>query len=331
MLQRAFLLMQLESHADGAESLGPLNKQIGKAAQRELGLTAGVANGVRAKLAAEGFLAAAKLGSTFRYSLTDAGRAYLASLERPALSGRAKTTPPVESNVPEEIRDGQNGYLLLQLLSADGEMLTRSDANKLIPENLRSSLSLTPANANIRRAKLAERGYLRVSRIGRSEIYSLTPDGLEYLAAGARHLDHLEFPVKGKALNALVAAARESSFRPEQPSTGSTPVGAPPDKATLENQVLIEFEELRRERHGRSGLVPIHEVRQRIVERFGPPAGRHDVLDEVILGLWRQQRLGLEGISDLSQATPAQLSDAIPGVSGPLFYLETIREQPAAR
>jgi DNA-binding PadR family transcriptional regulator len=321
--------MQLEARGETDESAATLNRQIVKAAQRYLGLTAGVANGLRKKLADQGFLAATKQGRSVRYSLTDAGRAYLSGLERPALSGRAKPTPPDESDVPEEIRDGQNAYLLLQLLSADGETLTRSQANQVKPKPLSKRLGLTPASANIRRAKLAERGYLRVSRIGRSEVYSLTPDGLEYLAAGARHLDHLEFPVKGKALNALVAAARESSFRPEQPS--STPVGAPPDKATLENQVLIEFEELRRERHGRSGLVPIHEVRQRIVERFGPPAGRHDVLDEVILGLWRQQRLGLEGISDLSQATPAQLSDAIPGVSGPLFYLETIREQPVAR
>jgi hypothetical protein len=103
-----------------------------------------------------------------------------------------------------------------------------------------------------------------------------------------------------------------------------------PSQSELAEAVMAEFRDLRRERHGSSGLVPIHEIRQRIVERFGPTAGRHDLLDEVILGLWRSQRLGLEGISDLGKATNQQLNDGIPGVSGTLFYLETPREQPVA-
>jgi hypothetical protein len=52
------------------------------------------------------------------------------------------------------------------------------------------------------------------------------------------------------------------------------------------------------------------------------------VLDEVILGLWRERRIGLEGISDLSSATEQQLGDSIPGVHSTLFYLEVPREQP---
>jgi hypothetical protein len=94
--------------------------------------------------------------------------------------------------------------------------------------------------------------------------------------------------------------------------------------------VLAEFQELWRERHGRSGLVPIHEIRQRIADRFGTAASRHDVLDEVILNLWRQKRLGLEAISDLAGATEQQLNASIPGVHGTLFYLEAPHEQSVA-
>src|SRR5262249_21253577 len=147
---------------------------------------------------------------------------------------------------------------------------------------------------------LAEQGYIRITTAGRSEQYSLTPDGMDYLAAGARHLEHADFTLKGKTLNALVAAARESSFERERPAGGPVAEQAAPTQAELAQAVLDAFQELHRERHGRSGLVPIHEVRQEIVHRFGPAAGRHDVLDEVILGLWRQKRVGLEAISDLA-------------------------------
>jgi DNA-binding PadR family transcriptional regulator len=329
LLPQAYLLEQLVSHGGTGETAAALNRRITKTAQRELGLTAKVANDLRATLAERGYLAATKERRAVRYALTESGRAYLASLERPTLSGRAKpATAMDEAAISDEIRKAQNAYLLLQLLDADGATLTKGEANHLIPGKLQTSLSLKPATANLRRAKLAERGYLRITKNGRSEVYSLTPDGLEYLAAGAQHLAHADFAVKGKTLNALVAAARELPFQGSQRTAPAAAAEAQPNKATLENAVLAEFEELRRERYGRSGLVPIHEVRQRISQRFGTAAGQHEVLDEVILGLWRQKRLGVEGISDLSLATPAQLNDAIPGVSGPLFYLEATREQP---
>jgi DNA-binding PadR family transcriptional regulator len=321
-------LEQLASHCGTGETAAALNRRLSKTAQRELRLTAKAANDVRAALAGRGSLAATKEGRTVRYAITEAGRAYLASLERPVLPGRGKTVTTIDDTaVSDELREGQIAYLLLQLLNADGEPLARGEANGIIPQRLQKSLGLKPAAANLRRAKLAERGFLRIAKSGRSEMYSLTPDGLEYLASGAQHLGHADFVVKGETLNALVAAARELSFSGDQRTATPPTASALPDKVALENAVLAEFEDLRRERHGRSGLVPIHEVRQRIVERFGPAAGRHDTLDEVILGLWRQKRLGLEGISDLSLATPAQLNDAIPGVSGPLFYVEAPREQ----
>ena len=101
-----------------------------------------------------------------------------------------------------------------------------------------------------------------------------------------------------------------------------------PKAAELEDAVLAGFQELLRERHVRSGLVPIHEVRQQIAEHFGPAAACHDALDKVILNLWKTHRIGLEGLSDLSKATEQQLNDSIQGINSMFFYLEAPREQP---
>jgi hypothetical protein len=233
-----------------------------------------------------------------------------------------------ETGISDELREAQIAYLLLQLLDSEGQPLARGEANKF-KNGPHSSLGLKPALANQRRAKLSEQGYIRITRTGRSEEYALTPDGLDYLAGVTTHLKHATFKLKGKTLNALVAA-RESSFESDRPASPMAPERRMPSQTELTESILAEFQELRRERHGRSGLVPIHEVRQRIADRFGPTAARHDVLDEVILGLWRQRRIGVEAISDLGNATKEQLNDGIPGVNGILFYLEAPREQPVA-
>src|SRR5262249_16899883 len=150
----------------------------------------------------------------------------------------------------------------------------------------------------------------------------LTTHGLDYLAASSAHLDHARFSVRGATLNALVTAVRESSFARDKPA-GLSGEGPLPNARKLAEAVLDQFQELRREKHGRSGLVPIHEVRQKIADRFGQTAARHDVLDEVILDLWRQGRIRLTAISDLRDATEQQLDDSIQGESQTFFYLET--------
>jgi hypothetical protein len=53
----------------------------------------------------------------------------------------------------------------------------------------------------------------------------------------------------------------------------------------------------------------------------GPVFGVH-------YSLWREKRIGLEGISDLGSATEQQLNDSIPGEGNTIFYLEVAREQP---
>lgn len=326
ILQRAFLLGQLANQGTGSKSAGELNKKLPADARRKLHLTNDVAAKIRDELAEEKYLEKRKEGRKLMFAITESGRAYLTGLEQPVLFGRTKKQVSVDEDaIPPDLREGQRAYLLLQLLDAEGQSLTQGEANKNIRRELVASLGLNPAVANFRRSKLAEQGYIKIEPIARSTRYSLTPDGRDYLFAGARHIDHALITLKGKTLNALVSGARDSSFDRDAPTLI---VPHAPSPTELAEAVQDEFRVLLRERHGRSGLVPIHEVRQRIAARFGETAARHDVLDEVILALWREHRLGLEGISDLSSATEQQLNDSIQGVNTTLFYLEVLREQP---
>ena len=240
-------------------------------------------------------------------------------------------TPASEATITDELREAQKAYLLLQLLNAENQTLTKGDANKFteLRDAGKVALGFTKtAVPNLRRERLAELGYLKITP-GRSAQYSLLPDGLEYLAACTRHLGHLEIKaLKGRTINALIAAAREPAFQQSPPTVQPAVEPGLPTPTQLADAILAEFEELRREHHSRSGLVPIHQVRQRIAERFGPEAARHDVLDEAILSLWREKLISLEGISDLGSATEQQLNDSIQGVGNTLFYLEVPRDQP---
>ena len=248
---------------------------------------------------------------------------------KPKAVPKPMPVPADEVTISEELREGQKAYLLLQLLDAENQTLTRGIANKFrdLRTNAKISLGFTKAAiANFRRDRLAEMNYLKITP-GRSIQYTLLPDGRDYLAVCIRHLPLVEMTIKGKTLNSLIAAARESSFRSESPIATAVSGVTVPALAELADAVLSAFKELRRESHGRSGLVPIHEVRQRIADRLGSEAARHDVLDEVILSLWREKRIGLEGISDLGSATEKQLNDSIPGEGNTIFYLEVPREQ----
>lgn len=251
---------------------------------------------------------------------------------KPKAAPKLKPTPvPAdEATISEELREGQKAYLLLQLLNAENHTLTRGEANKFrdLRKAAKTSLNfMKAAVANYRRERLADLKLIEITP-GRAVQYTLLPDGRDYLATCIGHHREVEFTIKGKTLNALIAAAQESSFRSEEATAPPHPERMAPSFADLATAVLDAFEDLRRERHGRSGLVPIHEVRQRIADRFGAAAARHDMLDEVILSLWREKRIGLEGISDLGAATEQQLNDSIPGEGNTIFYLEVPRDQP---
>lgn len=107
--------------------------------------------------------------------------------------------------------------------------------------------------------------------------------------------------------------------------------GSQPDKPAaspeeLRHAILESFEELLREEHGVTRLVPIHQVREAIRKRLGSTSARHDHFDEAVLSLWRKKRLGIVPITDPSRATPEQLRDSIPGEGDTLYYLEVAHE-----
>jgi hypothetical protein len=277
--------------------------------------------------------------------------------------------------VDEKLLEHQKAFLLLQLLGADDRRLTLGNANKPLKREGKL-LALTTQGANQLREKLAEEGYIQKTKAGRSIQYQLTDRGLALLLSLEQYPK--DFLVHGRAINALVNAAREqaaawdasdptgdrmrvqartqaildelqravmqvfastrqklsSAYRPPAESTIEPaaeefrPTPLPDD---LAGKILAEFEELHRERHGHTGLVPIHEVRQRIADRFGPEAARHNVFDGQVQLLRQQQRIRMVPISDLRDATREQLNDSIPGVNETLFYLEPAHEQPAIR
>jgi hypothetical protein len=235
--------------------------------------------------------------------------------------------PANEASLTDEVREAQKAYLLLQLLNADNQTLTRGDGNKF-RDTVKKSLNFTQAAmANYRRERLAEMNYIKITP-GRSVQYTLLPDGLEYLSACITHLKHVELRIKGETLNKLIEKAREPSFR-QDPKYGTPTVEELKlEPVELAETVMAEFQAIRRESYSDSGMVPIHEVRERIAKRLGPISASHAVLDEVILQLWREKRIGLEGISDLGKATEQQLNDSIPNSGNTIFYLEVPREQP---
>lgn len=331
--QKVALLFHLADAGDKRLSGGEANKKIGNGLEKSLGLTRAVAKALRQALVHEGLVEATREGRTTRYGLTEQGRQFLAGQERPT-PARGRQQAVDESSIPEELRRYQRGYVLLQVLLAPERTLNQADANRRLTDMVRRRFGLTAALANARRASLAEQGYLKATALERGLNYKLTEDGIEYLVSSEVNY-HPDFEIKmtGAQLSELLSAAREPSLRAAAPA--SVPMSEehqPPAPAELAAAILAEFEDLRREKHGRSGLVPIHEVRARIRDRFGDAAGRHDVLDERIKELWRQRRLGLVAISNPQSATEQQLNDSVPGKGyETLFYLEAAHEQPIAR
>ena len=324
-LQQAFLLGQLATEGNPFVAQAKLNKKIPAAAKRELQLTNTIAEKIRRELVEQQFVKEDKQGRTVAFAITDSGRAYLDGLEKPVFTTRTAKKVALfdETGMKDELRKAQRTAVLLQLFDADKHTLGLGEANKLL-QKYPVGLGLKPAVADFRHPQLAEQKFIQINKNGRTQEYTLLPDGVDELVVSVQHIDHFVVPVRGRTLNALIAAAHDAPFEKTKP----TAERRMPDSADLAEAVLAEFQDLRNRRHGQTGLVPIHEVRQKIAAQFGPAAARHEVLDEVILGLWRERRIGLESISDRSSATEQQLGDGIPDEHSTLFYLEVPREQP---
>jgi predicted transcriptional regulator len=302
-------------------SKGDANGKLRAALQRELELTPARATELREALASEHYITIAKKGRSVTYELTDTGREYLQMLDP------YPPEPPVEP-VPETVLRHQMAHVLFQLFRAEGQTLGRGQANQ---KRGPTDLELTPQAANKLRKQLAKQGALEIIKGSRSESYRLTPRGEELLAT-LEHYPTSKVTLSGRLLNALLHTVRTAAPQPTAVSTEPVVTSAPqfaPAPADLSQAIHEVFEELLRERHSHTGLVPIHEIRKQIAANYGPNLARHDVLDEPIRELWRQGRLRMVALADLQRATPEQLNDSVPGVHETLFYLERAHERPA--
>ena len=293
-------------------SKGEANRKLTATLQRELQLTPATANQLRESLAREQYLHIHKKGRSLTYELTDAGREHLQRLD---------PYPPPPAPVAPEIQRYQIAHLLFQLFKTDGRTLARGEANK---NRGPKELELSAPAANELRKTLARQGAIEILRGSRSESYRLTPEG-EALLGTLQQYPESTFNLKGKHLNALLGLAVSAARQQDTSAPRSESAAAPAD---LSQAVYAAFEELRRESYSHTRLVPIHEIRRKIAENYGPQTARHDVLDEPIRELWRQGRVRMVALADLQRATPEQLNDSVPGVNETLFYLESAHEQP---
>ena len=179
---------------------------------------------------------------------------------------------------------------------------------------------------------------------GKTARYRLTPAGVRAVA-GAVRLPDVTYRLTGGRLAELLAAARESgggvgaevplgsgglgasgegsaAAEPDAPPLGRQappPTARPP--ADLSDAILAAFQDLHRERYAQTGMVPLHEIRGRIAQRFGEAAAGHDVLDAQIKGLRAADKVRLVAIGDRSRATAEQLAASVPGVNETFFYM----------
>jgi predicted transcriptional regulator len=320
--QRAFLLDQIARAPGERLARGAANRAIPAAAKRDLDLNPPTLNRLRSEMVAEGLLKHERVNRVEHYLLTDTGRAYLEQhrVAVPTFAARrvGAVTPP--SN--DLVRKFRVSYLLLQLLRADRHTLRQAEANHF--DALGKKLELNAATAMAVRHELAAQGLLTVVRHGRSEEYTLTPEGRLQLGTMAFD-DDFEFKLRGRALNDLLEAAREAAKQ------FSGAKGAPvPDTAQLEKAILASFESILQERHSVTGMVPIHEVRAEVRGQLGDTAARHDIFDQAVLALRQAGRLRLIPITDGTRASAEQLQASIPGIGETLYFLEATRE-PVAR
>jgi hypothetical protein len=243
--------------------------------------------------------------------------------KRPA-TGRGAILP--SSN--EQVRHRRTLSLLLAVLKAPSQRLPAALAAALAKKL--PNLDLNTATVRQLLADLGAEGLLACSGTGRLLEYSMTHAGLASLA-NAEFPPDFSVTLMGQAFNAVLEAARlvgkQFGGHGGQAHPEPSRLLAPTD---LERAVTGAFEELLRERHGATGMVPVHEVRAEVRRRHGDQAARHDTFDPAVLRLRQAGALRLVPITDLSRATADQLQASLPGVGETLFFLEAAHEPVAS-
>lgn len=247
------------------------------------------------------------------YALTDAGAERLK---------RSRATYPVlpplgnpESPDDAAMREKWEAFVLLRL--TEGEQFTLGESAAFAGGYPKGS-KLNEATAWVLYAEFVKSGRLTARWNGTEGEYALTPAGLRYLAGlSFDGFDTLD--IKGTALTALLAA--RGGAAPSTSPVAPTQAGTPP--ADLEAAVMDVFHRLLRERHANVRMVPIHEVRAAVRERFGDRAASREVFNELLLDLRRAKKVRLVSIDDRSRATEQQLQDSVFAVGETFFYMET--------
>jgi DNA-binding PadR family transcriptional regulator len=324
--QQAYLLHFLAQAPEGSMRHGEIRKKVELISASRIGLNPNIAMPGLERMVADGMIESFTKRGTTCYRISERGRARLQSLEshRPEIRQTGGDfVPPANENIKRE----REAILLLGLLEADRYTLTGGEANRLCART--PGLDLNPTTATQIRQELADRGLIQIEEQGRTIRYTLTPAGR--LALGNMKFgEESQLVLKGRVLNELLEAARDAAKEFERPAGTGTSIKATerpaPSSDEIERGVIEEIGELRREKYDGSGMVPIHEIRQRIRKRMGDAAARPEPLDDVIQDLRRSGRIRLVPISDRGTATPEQMRDSISVAGETLFFVELAHE-----
>ncbi len=281
--------------------------------QNCLELNPATARAVLTELALRGDILVHRSNGSESYSLTPEGTAL-----RGKLRSECPILPPLgkPSSAPNEsVHRGREAFVLLKLLQSAKYALWESDA---VTGSYPKPLKLNHATAWQVRGELAQAGHIAVQWDGKEGCYTLTPSGKQYLTT--LPFDALgEVKLKGSALTELLAAAREGA----KPIAVEMPTSQPAlTDAQLEAAVMDIFHELLAGQYANLRMVPIHEIRKEVVERFGMHAASHPVFDERLLDMRRADKVRLISIDDRSRATSDQLRDSIFAIGETFFFVE---------
>lgn len=285
--------------------------------QKRLGVDSAQTDRAREELLRDGFIAAISKGRS--YQLTATGEDFL----------RQPSPPPL--GYDEHLLPYQKSYLLLLLLKQGEQMASLSViCNRLRTDNLRRVMGfgLVETDGSVRLNRplvvwilnnLGVKGAVEriEGRMGAAS-YRLLEAGRELLGASEQY-DTIKFSLSGKELNALLSAAQLAgkTVADPQPVKSSRPTAA---------QILAEYERLKEERFAEYGMVPIHELRRVVAERFGADAASHEVLDSLLKDLRREKRIRLVAIGNAGDASQQQLDDSICGENEIYFMIEAAHE-----
>jgi hypothetical protein len=231
----------------------------------------------------------------------------------------------------------------------------------------RESLAFEPGDVGALLRQLVQGGYVRETgrRNGAPDdypvkyaAYHLTKTGLQLFYSLDQYPKRdILISVPAPEFNRLLEAYRKAGFledtvekTPEVERAGIVPPATPPtptalsaglaaapapravtvepSPAALADAIRSRFEELIQGKYAHAGMVPIHELRSWVREKFGPESAGRATFDKLLKQLRQEGALRFAPITDLRDATPEQMDASIPGLlNETYFYLEPAHEQ----